>query len=559
MSRSLLLAPTAPAAADWLADHLEDGEAVPGDLAQGFHSFAIEQAGPALVPSRLVLSIAAHAAAARVGLPLAPSDGAALASVFSELHASSAGPADVAAAGRGNSMAGHASLLSRAFAAQTEWLKSCGRIDPGAVATVASRRLVARRALRFDELTVRPRTAWTQGELVLCASLARAGLRTIVELPYDARRPELFLSLQPVHQELHRDGAVEERGVDPAVDAAPPLRARLLRMFEPPGAGAVPAVEDSSVAVFTAPTAEAEVREIAVRVRALVRAGASPDSIAVAGAPERCQAVVRALLAARLPAVCSCPRNLAETLPGRAALALLQLADGGISREPLCELLLAGLLPLGGRPGSRSRGRKLAHALREAGSLDHGSGTLLPPIVAHLRRLPSRTRAEEMSALLPELERVVAGLAAMPASGSAATQTATLWAALHELGITSALLAGGSTTLADGEGRARGQIAAACSAGALDRLRELLSEIAALEPHPGLKRGELRALLASGLAREPAPGGRTVVAGVTVCEPAGLIGRSFDHVFLLGLIDAELERPADALLPAGLRESLCAG
>jgi RecB family exonuclease len=48
-----------------------------------------------------------------------------------------------------------------------------------------------------------------------------------------------------------------------------------------------------------------------------------------------------------------------------------------------------------------------------------------------------------------------------------------------------------------------------------------------------------------------------VATGVVLCDPAALVGRTFDHVFLPGLVDAEAEREGDVLLPAALREAIC--
>ncbi|MHB8420893.1 MAG: PD-(D/E)XK nuclease family protein [Myxococcales bacterium] len=555
MARSLLLAPNSAAAAAWLAGRIEDGEVMPGDVAQGLHAFAAGLAAPAVPLSGPLAALLAHTAAARAGLPLAPSDGVALAAVLSELHASSASPADVAAAGRGSALEGHALRLSRAFAAQRELLAEIGRIDPGEVAAIAGRRLREGRELPFDAVVIQPREGWTQGELDLCAALARRGTQVTLELPFDPRRPDLFAPLEVVHQELHREGAVGERAVDPADQASPELRERLTRLFVPQdGAESVPS--PSPVAAVTLPTDEAEAREVALRVRKLLCAGAAPDRIALAGSAGARGAAARTLAAARIAVAEGSPRSLAETLPGRAALSLLDLAEGGIEREPLCRLLLAGLLPLGGRPGQRSRGRALSQALREAGGLDHASGTLLPPLLAHVERKEQRLRE-----LARELERAVAVISALPPAGAAAGQASALWAALGELGITSALLAGPPPEIRDegGEGRARAQIAAAESAAALDRLGKLLSELAALPRALRIdpSRSAFLALLRAALVREPAPAGRSAASGVWLCEPSALAGRSFDHVFLLGLADAEVDRGGDALLPAALREALC--
>jgi hypothetical protein len=579
MARLLTLTASAAAASERLADGLADGQASASDGFQGFYAFALRQARPAQPLPRSVLAVLAQAAAARAKIALAPSDCVAFAGVLSELHASGATPADVEAAGRGTLLERRARALGRAFAAHRELLEACGKIDPGALAEAAGRGLALGRAagrtpLEFDLVHVEPRAAWTQGELSLVAALGAVGLRVSVALPYDPKRAELFAPLDKAHQELHRGGRVESSNVDPADGASPALRERLRRLFDlASDAAVVGEAGPSPVQAFTLPTAEAEARELARRVRALLRAGCSPDRIAVAGREDALLAAARTLRSAGIPASRPAARTLAGTLPGRAALGLLELADRGIEREPLCRMLAAGLWPLGGPPGQRKRGVELAELLREAGSLDHASGTLLPPLRAHLERQGGALsggdrRPVDRLELVRELDRALGVVEALPSRGRVGSHAAALWAALRQLGTTQALVSSPPEPLVgagSGEERSRSRVASAETALALERLGEVLSELAGLRDvsgvrgagWPSLSRGEFAGLLGAALAGEPAPAGRDVAAGVALCDPGALVGRRFDHVFLLGLVDREAEGDGEALLPAALREAIC--
>jgi RecB family exonuclease len=197
----------------------------------------------------------------------------------------------------------------------------------------------------------------------------------------------------------------------------------------------------------------------------------------------------------------------------------------------------------------------------------------LPPLRAHLERQGGALsggdrRPVDRLELVRELDRALGVVEALPSRGRVGSHAAALWAALRQLGTTQALVSSPPEPLVgagSGEERSRSRVASAETALALERLGEVLSELAGLRDvsgvrgagWPSLSRGEFAGLLGAALAGEPAPAGRDVAAGVALCDPGALVGRRFDHVFLLGLVDREAEGDGEALLPAALREAIC--
>ncbi len=543
MARTLRLFPSAAAAAERAAE-LPDGEARAGDLEQGFAAFCAEAALPARAASLPVRRLLAHAAALHAGIEVAPAGVGPFADALSLLHGSGLSPDALDRATRGGPWEGAARRMALGLRAHLALLEETRLLDPGALPLAA-----AGGSPGWDRVIVEPRAAWTQAEVELCRALARTA-ELELRLPEDPSRPELFSPLEAAHQELHREGGLRVVGVDPAEAAEPPLRASLGAAFS---ARSAPGPID----VFRAGTLEDEAREIARRVRALVAAGVPADEIAVAGGREPIAVVSEALLRAGLPRRGAPGRSLAATPAGAAALALLELAEHGIAREPLCRLLAAGLLPLGGVPGGRGRGVRVAKWLREAGARDHASGALLPP----LRDLLARRRpggeppwAEEA---LAALERAVETLAALPAEATFSRHARALWKAFVELGAAAAARASWRMPLEAGEPLA----AQAAGRRAVDQIEETLGELARERPGawPTLAQAEASAQLRALFAETPSGAGADAAAGVWLGSVAGRIGLRSRHLFLVGLDERPPPPdPTEPFLPAALREALAA-
>ncbi|MHB1846547.1 MAG: hypothetical protein ACYCWW_17125, partial [Deltaproteobacteria bacterium] len=319
MPRSLTLWPTSAAAIE-AASALADGSASAGDLELGFSAFCAEAAMPERVASPPLRLLLAHAAAREAGLSVAPRGLWAFAETLSELHGSGLGPEELERFSRGGPWAALGRRLAVAQRFQSSRLTATAALDPGALPRAAARALegeVARR--RWGRVVLSPRPSWSQLELELCRSL---GASTEVELRLleDPARPELFAPLEPVHQELHRrepGAGLRLVPTDPADGAAPPLRALLRRLFRPGDT-----MPEAPVQCFSAATPEAEAREVALRIRALVQSGVPADEIAVAGDGVALEAVASALRRARLPHRGAEERTLRTTPAGARALAL---------------------------------------------------------------------------------------------------------------------------------------------------------------------------------------------------------------------------------------------
>ena len=562
MSRGAILCPSAAAAGERLTALAPPGAAIGGDRAIGFHAFVARLAQPAVPLPGALAPFVAHAAASRAGLRVSPGGARGLARALSELHGSGLALDRIARALR---LEAAPDRLVECLEAHGELLAALGFVDPGQLAGAAARGLGK---LGPDALTIEPRIGWTQGELELCAALgARVPVR--VELPFDERRAALFEPLEAVHQELHRAGGLFIASVDPAAAAAPTLRRRLEALY-----GGALFEGDSPLRALLLPTPEAEAREVVRSVRRLLAAGAAPDSIAVVGEGAALAEVERALALAGLTCVGGATTALSASAAGRAALAHLALADGGIAREPLCQLLATGLWPLGGRAGDRFRGLWLARQLREAGSADHASDSLLPPLRAQLARRRGGDLEEPawLAETIAAFERGLEVVAAMPAEGTAPALAAALWRSLGKLGLLDALAAvpRGSEGAA---GSWLGTMAQARGALAVERLGELLDGLAALgaagpakaeaarsersNPWPRLRRSDFQALLDAALGAEATPSPRQSAAGIQLASPSAFLGRACDHLFLVGLTtDDRAGGRADPFLSPALRAAL---
>ena len=233
-----------------------------------------------------------------------------------------------------------------------------------------------------DDVTVRGVAAWEIDDLcwieALHAALRRRGGRGVaVELP-QIRGPE-------------------GDSTDPIAEA---LEKRWSALPDPPELSWFPASAASPGAAITARTAEGEARAVAAEVAAALARGVAPERIAIV-VPSLDDAALEPLRAAlsdagvrfhepRGRAAASCP-------DGRAALSLLRLALGPVSREQAIELLRSPGVHAGPwveRSAPREAARRaqsLAHRLREVPVEIDRTGRLL---VEGLTTVVAARRAE---------------------------------------------------------------------------------------------------------------------------------------------------------------------
>jgi RecB family exonuclease len=419
-------------------------------------------------------------------------------------------------------------------------LKSNALCDPQALPRLAVRALREGASLTFDTVEVSPRHSFTQAELELCRALAERS-DVVVHLPFDPERAELFSPLNAVDQELASAGG----------------RLRIESGKPRPGPDAVHA--------FSAGSPEAEAREVAVRIRELMRIGVPPDRVAIAGWGELHGSFEAALRAAGIPVASTARRTLKSTPSGQLALSLLRVCELGISREGIGQLLAAGQLSLGKGffPGGRAS-RDWLKALREEGCGDHRSGTLLPPLrlwASHFAH-----RGEELAAL----ESAVARMAELPETGTLAQHARALWEAMQTIG-----------PRPRRPGRTRRKRASsvqmsllgqkrwepspivlwpeADAVEALEVFQRVVSDLVRLDRAfgtDGVDRAAFTSFLETTLEHEVAPSVVPSAGGVILSDLASLVGRELDHLFFVQLVE-ERTQSEDLWLEDGLRALVC--
>jgi len=247
--------------------------------------------------------------------------------------------------------------------------------------------------------------------------------------------------------------------------------------------------------------------------------------------------------------------------PVRLALGLLELADGDFPREQMIALLSSRLLWMG-EDGDRLPPQALARVLREAHVRDEAtSGGYAAALASLAQRL---ARKEKDAAHVEEtgrrVQRALAALRRLPAQGTLREHGAALlellgrWGLWRRLRAPEASEAGPSLERAVALALARDQAAAR----ALEQACVGLSRAAAQLGEPRLSRAEFAQMLADSLADASLPPGGARGGAVQVLDLRELPGRSFQHLFVVGLVDGELPaRPSpDPLLSDEERRSV---
>ncbi|HXL40331.1 MAG TPA: PD-(D/E)XK nuclease family protein, partial [Myxococcales bacterium] len=406
---------------------------------------------------------------------------------------------------------------------------------------------------------------WTPLRLRLATALANR-MRVRIRLPWSAGRPELTEALEPTLHALERLGepAPELELFDPA-EASPALAPFLRRLFAPEGPAVAAPVELVSCA---SPAAQA--LEVARRCAALIRSGVAADSIAVAArslASGVAEELAAAFDRAGVPWRERRGRPALAAAPVRLALALLELVEEDFPREPLIDLLCSRLLSLRGtpEPGTPYDGvpknlpknlppQALARVLREAHVRDDASeGGYAAALSSLAQRLGRKGRAAtQVDETAGRVQRVIAALRRLPAHGTLREHGAALldvlagWGLWRQIRAPEPFGAGPRLERAAATALARDQAAART----LEQACAGLARAAGQLGESRLTRAEFAQVLSEALAEASlAPGGARGGA-VQLVELRELAGRSFEHLFAVGLVDGELPaRPtADPLL-----------
>ena len=396
--------------------------------------------------------------------------------------------------------------------------------------------------LRFDAVL-----DWTPLRLRLATALAKH-LRVRVRLPFAAGRPELAEALDPTLRAFERLGegpAPELELFDPE---SGPLTPFLANLFAGVPSNRRPP-EETAVRLVSSATPSAQARDLARACADLLAGGAEPDGIAVAarslgaGVAEELSA---ALSAAGVPWRERRGRPALAAAPVRLALSLLDLVERGIPREGLIELFSSRLLWLA-EERERLPPHALAGILRAAHARDDLSeGGLLARLDAYALREQgregSRTAVAEARA---RVARVLEELRTLPARGTVAEHGAALLTLLRRWGLDRHLRA---VLPDDGFGRAAAAAMGRDQAGAR-RLEETCLSLAQAARAVGLA-GEVHSrvsfaqLLAEALAGAALPAGGARGGAVHLLELRELPGRTFEHVFVAGLVDGQLPAAA---------------
>ncbi|TMA76405.1 MAG: hypothetical protein E6J67_05150 [Deltaproteobacteria bacterium] len=402
---------------------------------------------------------------------------------------------------------------------------------------------------------------WTPLRLRLATALA-ARLRVRIRLPWSAGRPELTESLDPVLRAIEKlpEPAPELALFDPAEGS--PLLPFLRRLFAPEGPPAA-----APVALLECASPPAQAREIARSCAALIRRGAAPDGIGIAarslgnGVAEEIGAALHRL---GVPFRERRGRPAVQASPVRLALSILELVDQDFPREPLIDLLCSRLLWLA-EDSDRLPPQALARVLRQSHVRDDATaGGYAAALAALSARLLRQERdAEPVAETSRRVQRIVNELRRLPAQASLREHGAALlgllahWGLWRRLRAPEPVEAGHALQRAAAAALARDQAAAR----ALEQACAGLARAAARLGEVRLSRAEFAQLLSQALSDASLPGSGARGAAVQLLELRELPGRTFQHLFVAGLVDGELPArpPVDALLSDDERRAINRG
>ena len=237
----------------------------------------------------------------------------------------------------------------------------------------------------------------------------------------------------------------------------------------------------------------------------------------------------------------------------RLALSLLELVEQDFPRESLIDLLSSRLLWLADE-GDRLPSQALARVLRQSHVRDDATAGGYASALAALsaRLLRQERNAEPVAETSRRVHRILDELRTLPAQASLREHGAALLGLLAQWGLWRRLRAPESCG-AGGQLQRAAVAALARDQGAARALEEACAGLARAAARVGdarLSRTEFAQLLSEALSEASLPAGGARGAAVQLLELRELPGRSFQHLFLAGLVDGELPaRPAvDPLL-----------
>lgn len=297
------------------------------------------------------------------------------------------------------------------------------------------------------------------------------------------------------------------------------------------------------LSAFSAPTARDEAKLIARRVKALISDGVAPELICITfrDLAADTEALVEALSELNVPARARLGVPLLASPVGRLAVALLHLVEDDFPADDVAAVLesrYSTLLPEGAAEPRR--------AFAEAGVRDDvvgaadGRGGFDVRLSALGKRVDPR-RFEELAALKPGVQQLLAVCRSIPAEATALELLEAWWEAISRAGLVKSLRAlessaeGGLLAREVDRAFARDQSSGDALLGLLTSMKQAF--VASGVHGEKLTRRELLRWV-QGAAKDinlQARGPRT--GAVWILDARELAGRHFEHVFLGGVVD----------------------
>ncbi|HEY2027934.1 MAG TPA: PD-(D/E)XK nuclease family protein [Myxococcales bacterium] len=484
---------------------------------------------------------------------------------------------------------GRARFLGHTLRAAREHLLRIGLCDPGlgllrAVESIDQGGRLPLLLAEAVELDFDGIFDWTPLRVRMLAALARK-LRVRVRLPL-LGKPQLDQAMDPVLRALERLGdgpAPEVLLSNPTHGKLQPFLDRLFAETDEARAASTTAgaQRDSAterVELVSCASPHAQAREVARLCADRLRQGAAADAIAIAARSLPGEEIAAELDRAGIPFRARKGKPALSAAPVRLALSLYSLLESDFPREGLIELLSTRLLLLR-REGERLPPQSLARALREAhvrtaADLETALATLAqrkapmgapaqPPAVGTRPDAPGPQpqARNDLAEVRQRAVRAVAEVRTLPEHATIREHGAALLELLRRFGLPQALRA---APAASGRAIARAaDRALARDQAGLRALEDACSGLAKAAAQAGaagerLPRSGYAQLLGSALGSATlAPSGARGGA-VHLLKLPELLGRSFQHVFVVGLLEGELPAPPplDALLSEDERRAV---
>jgi len=386
-------------------------------------------------------------------------------------------------------------------------------------------------------------------------SLAEGGAGVEVRLPRFAADHEGDARQGEVLREPLRDRGREPVDVGLLAHAADPLADALERRWasleDAPEIGWESVTRARVIEVRAARTKAAEARAATAAVREAIGAGVPPERVAIV-VPRVSQETIGALCAALSEAKIAFAeprgRSILACPDGRAALALLALAEGPFTRDALLEVLRAPGLHAGVWVEAADEGEAAARVARLAARLRDvpvdvdGSGRLF------IEAMTTLVADSAEDAWMPRaLERLVGSVRFLAEGGTLREAVRRFVSLLDRTKLGQPSARDLAAALAD-EKRGHGALAVSAlgeNASALRRLREVATEmgVAAEALDLGgtpMSTAELRAMVKALAERTGAKATGTAgrAGAVRIARPEEIAGLSFERIVVMGLVES---------------------